>query len=217
MNRSGLKAFVLYSILWAALCSCAANTCEGMRDDALRPPRWAQPLAVAGVPNLHKVDNALYRSAQPTAQGMQGLRALGIKTVVDLRSWHSDLGDIGETGLGYVNIPMTALHPTEGDAVAFLKVATDPDRTPVLVHCAYGADRTGVMVAVYRVAVQGWSKADAVQEMTEGCYGFHEIYINLPPWVMDLDIEKIRREAGLASDGQAEERAPTRCTAGGSS
>jgi hypothetical protein len=83
------------------------------------------------------------------------------------------------------------------EAVAFLKVAVDPGRAPVLVHCLHGADRTGVMVAVYRVAVQGWSKEEAVREMTEGCYGFHAVYINLAPWVRGLDIGKIRKEAGI--------------------
>jgi protein tyrosine phosphatase (PTP) superfamily phosphohydrolase (DUF442 family) len=197
MQISGLRAVIACFILWATLCSCAANTCAGLQDEALRPAVWARPVAVAGVPNLHKVDDALYRSAQPTTEGMRELKELGIRTVVDLRFWHSDLTEIGDTGLGYVSIPMTAFHPTEDEAVAFLKAVTDPGKIPVLVHCKYGADRTGVMVAVYRVAVQGWAKDDAVREMTGGCYGFNRIYTNLAPWVMGLDMEKLRREARI--------------------
>jgi uncharacterized protein (TIGR01244 family) len=201
MRRSVWVTLIVYSILWAALCSCAANTCAGLAGDAHRPALWARPMAMEGVPNLHKVEDALYRSAQFAPEGVPCLKDIGIRTIVDLRTDHSDLDMIGDAGMGYVNIPMTASHPTEDHAVEFLKVATDPAHTPVLVHCKYGADRTGVMVAVYRVAVQGWSREEAVSEMTEGCYGFHGIYINLAPWVMGLDMEKIRKEAGIAPAG----------------
>ena len=60
-----------------------------------RVGEWAEPMALAGVPNLHKVSDRLYRSAQPTAEGMTNLVALGIKTVVNLRDNHSDSDEIG--------------------------------------------------------------------------------------------------------------------------
>lgn len=66
-----------------------------------RPPEWAQPLLLAGVPNLHKVSDDLYRSAQPTCEGMSNLKKLGIETIVNLRSFHSDRARIGNTGLAY--------------------------------------------------------------------------------------------------------------------
>ncbi len=69
--------------------------------------------------------------------------------------------------------------------------------TPILVHCQHGADRTGVMSVIYRVAVQGWSKEEAIREMVKGGINYHEIWINIPPWIRKLDIEKIREEAGL--------------------
>ena len=67
--------------------------------DRVRPARWAESMAVEGVPNCHKVSDALYRSAQPNAEGMQNLKRMGIATVVNLRSFHSDRKEIGETGL----------------------------------------------------------------------------------------------------------------------
>ena len=72
-----------------------------------------------------------------------------------------------------------------------------PARVPVLVHCQHGADRTGSMIAVYRVIVQGWSKDDAIREMKEGGYGFHRIWGNLPEWIENLDIDGVRREVGI--------------------
>ena len=44
-----------------------------------RPAIWAQPVALAGVPNLHKVIDTFYRSAQPTAAGLKNLEKLGAR------------------------------------------------------------------------------------------------------------------------------------------
>ena len=163
-----------------------------------RPAQWAQPISLPGAPNLHKVTETLYRSAQPSAEGMQNLHNLGIKTIVSLRAFHSDRTEIGATGLGYEHIFMKTWHPEREDVVRFLKIATDPKRQPILLHCQHGADRTGSMVAIYRVTVQGWSKQDAAREMTEGGFGFHEVWVNLIPWLNSLDMESIRQEVGLS-------------------
>ena len=93
---------------------------------------------------------------------------MGIKTIINLRSFHSDRDEIGQAALAYEHIYMKAWHPEEKEVVRLLKIVTDPKRTPVLVHCQHGADRTGTMVAVYRIAVQGWSKAEAIRELTQG-------------------------------------------------
>ena len=158
---------------------------------------WAQPVDVPGVPNLHKVNEVLYRSAQPTAEGMRNLKKMGIRTVVNLRSFHTDKDEIGDSGLANEQIPMKAWHPEQEDVVKFLRVVGDTNRTPALIHCMQGADRTGTMCAMYRVAIQGWTKEQAVREMTEGGFGFHEVWMNLPPWIQNLDIESIKKQAGI--------------------
>jgi len=162
-----------------------------------RPTSWAQPVTLEGVPNLHKVSSNLYRSAQPTAQGMQNLKQIGIETVVNLRSFHSDREEIGKTGLGYEHIYMKAWHPERKEIVRFLQIVTNPKRTPVLVHCLHGADRTGTMSALYRIAVQGWSKKQAVREMTDGGFNFHAVFDNLLEWIQKLDVESIKKDAGI--------------------
>lgn len=159
------------------------------------------PLDLPGLPNAYRVTPNLYRGAQPTSEGMQELKNLGVKTVINLRSFHSDRDEIGDTGLGYEHIYMKAWHPEEKEIVKFLQIATDESRQPVFVHCQHGADRTGVMIAVYRIAVQGWTLDEAIQEMTEGPYGFHSIWQNLITFVRELDIEEIRERAGLEEEG----------------
>jgi len=162
-----------------------------------RPAHWAESIQLDGVQNLHKVSNVLYRSAQPTAEGIEKLSTLGINTVVNLRSFHSDSSQIVNTGLGYEQIKLNRLDPEEVDIIKFLKIVTSSKKIPILVHCQYGADRTGAMCAIYRIAVQGWTKEEAIKEMIEGGYGFHEIWENLIRWINKMDIDKIKLKAGI--------------------
>jgi len=165
--------------------------------DTNRPPNWAVAMQADGLSNFYKVSDRLYRSAQPTSEGVRKLKELGIKTVVNLRSFHSDRRKIGNAALTYDHIYMKAWHPEEEEIVRFLRLVTDESSGPVLVHCQHGADRTGTMCAIYRVAVQGWTKEEALKEMTTGGYNFHSIWRNLPKWFNKLDIEKIRKAAGI--------------------
>jgi protein tyrosine phosphatase (PTP) superfamily phosphohydrolase (DUF442 family) len=165
--------------------------------DPVAQEKWAQRLELAGVPNFHKVSDDLYRGAQPSAEGMRELEKLGIKTIVNLRSFHSDRPEIGDANLGYEHITMKPWHAEDKEVVRFLKIVSDPNRTPVFVHCQRGADRTGTMCAIYRVAVQGWSKTEAIEEMTKGGFGFYEGWENLVDFIVKLDMEKMRRLAGL--------------------
>jgi protein tyrosine phosphatase (PTP) superfamily phosphohydrolase (DUF442 family) len=161
---------------------------------------WAEPMELPGVPNLHRVSDDLYRGAQPTAQGMAELHKMGIKTIVNLRSFHSDRDEIGDLPLGYEHMTMKTWHAEDKEVVRFLRIVGDEGRQPVFVHCQRGADRTGTMCAIYRVFVQGWSKDDAIAEMTEGGFGFYEGWQNLIDYIRELDVERIRERAGAEAD-----------------
>jgi len=173
---------------------------------AERDPRWGVPMELPGVGNFHKINDNLYRGEQPTARGMRELRKLGIKTIVNLRSLHSDRDEIGDLDLDYVRIRFEPWNAERDEIAEFLAVATDPERQPVFFHCQHGADRTGTMAAVYRIAIEGWSKEDAIEEMKKGGYGFHKIWVNLPRYIRWLDIDEIRKMAGLGDRDDAEEK-----------
>jgi protein tyrosine phosphatase (PTP) superfamily phosphohydrolase (DUF442 family) len=158
---------------------------------------WAARVERPGLPNLHQVGPGLYRSAQPTAEGMKELEKMGIKTVVNLRALHSDKDEIGKAKLVSERIPMNTWKPTEDQVVRFLRVVTDKNRGPILVHCQHGADRTGMMCAIYRVAVCGWTKQEAIQEMTKGDFGFHPMWTNLPKFIEGLDVEAVKKKAEI--------------------
>ena len=188
--------FVVFSIVASTLLMFAEESANEI-SVTNRPAHWAQPIEKTGVPNLHKVSDMLYRSAQPTAAGMRELKKMGVKTVVNLRSFHSDRDEIGDTTLQYEHIYMKAHHPEDKELVRFLKIITNSNRAPVLVHCQHGADRTGTMSALYRIVVCGWSKDDAIEEMKKGGYGFHTIWGNLPKYIHKLDIADLRKKAGM--------------------
>ncbi len=170
-----------------------------------RPAVWAVKLDRPGLPNLHKINDNLYRGAQPTADGVRELEKLGVKTVLNLREEASDQDILRNSKLESVYLPMNAGCISEKDAVQFLKVVADPKRQPVFFHCRWGADRTGSMCAVYRVVVDGWSKEKAIDEMVHGGYDFHIVFTNLPEFIRKLDVDKIKAEAGL-KESKAEKK-----------
>lgn len=182
-------------VFLGGMVSCTKKAKQGA--DVPRPDHWAKPIQLGGVPNLHKVDDHLYRSGQPTKAGMKNLEKLGIKTIVNLRSFHSDRDEIEGTALGLVHITMKAWHPEDREIIRFLNIAADKEKQPVLVHCWHGADRTGTMCALYRIAVQGWSKEAAIREMTEGGYDFHPVWTNLIRYIKKLDIPSLKTRLAL--------------------
>ncbi|QTA87408.1 fused DSP-PTPase phosphatase/NAD kinase-like protein [Desulfonema magnum] len=190
LKQKSVHLFIFFVLITAG---CALATIE---KDMIgtRPESWAKPMNIPGLPNLHQVSDSVYRGARPTAEGISHLKKMGIKTVINLRSLHSDQDEIGDTGLAYVHIPMKAWHVKEKDVVKFLQITTNKDCTPVFVHCKHGADRTGVMIAAYRLAVCGWNKQEAISEMTRGGFGYHKIWKNLITFIEKLDIEKIKKK-----------------------
>jgi hypothetical protein len=136
---------------------------------------------------------------QPHGVPYPPLHALAIAVAQECSWVARGFAGRGQHLTGLYKQAMKAWHPEEKEAVRFLKIVTDPKRAPVLVHCQHGADRTGTMVAVYRIAVQGWSKDEAIREMTQGGFGFHPTWSNLPKWIENLDIDRLKRQAGIKS------------------
>lgn len=150
-----------------------------------------------GLPNLAQVSTNLYRCAQPTADGFMAAGRLGVKTVISLRAFHTDAPLLASTNLKFEHIYFKTWHPEEEDVLRFLKIVSNTNNGPFLLHCQHGADRTGMMVAIYRMAVDGWTKDAAIKEMTDGGYGYHAIWKNLTRYLRKLDVAALRAKAGL--------------------
>jgi protein tyrosine phosphatase (PTP) superfamily phosphohydrolase (DUF442 family) len=160
-----------------------------------RNPRWALRIEQPGLPNFYEVSPALYRGAQPTREGLDELRRIGVKTVVSLRAFHGERGAVAAAGFAYERISFKVWHPEDEDLRRFLAIVTDPARQPVFVHCLRGADRTGTAVAVYRVCAQRWSREDAIDEMVNGGFEFHPGFRNLVAYLRSFDAAAV--SAGL--------------------
>lgn len=175
-----------------------ANTIRDGKLQAGAVHPWAKPLSVKGVENLHQVSTNLYRGEQPSSAGYAGLKNLGIKTVINLRSEDDEGGLVRQAGLEYRHISMVAYRkPRDEQVVAFLKIVNNPANWPIFVHCQRGSDRTGTMCAVYRVFVEGWTRDEAIQEMTRGGFGYHSSFGDLTKYLREMDIERIRRQSGV--------------------
>ncbi len=124
--------------------------------------------------NFGKMDDRFYRGAQPDESDYKDLKALGVKTVIDLQDHPSNYEkrDVEALGMRYVNIPMSdSSYPKQDSVDAFLKLVKDPATGTMFVHCAGGRHRTGVMGAVYRFNVNHWNLDQAYTEMKD--YDFY--------------------------------------------
>lgn len=141
-------------------------------------------VGVKGFDYVAEVTPNLLRGSQPDADGVAWLKQRGVKTVINLRRFHgvSERTRVEAAGMRYVHIPLEASAPPKPQQLSyFLQLVNDPNQAPLFVHCAQGVDRTGTMLAVYRMEAQGWSNAEAFAEMLS--FGAHRIWLDLRRYV----------------------------------
>ncbi len=152
-------------------------------------PAAAAEIGPAGVANFHQVDAKVYRGAQPTDEGLRNLAHLGIKTIVDLRHGksHTDSEEKAAEALGlrYVSVPMDGLNaPTKQQITRLLAVLNSADQTPVFVHCRQGKDRTGAVIACYRIEHDHWTNVKALAEAKQ--YGLHRFQVPRANYILNF-------------------------------
>ena len=152
------------------------------------------PSSIYAIHNLSQVDGKLYRSSQPTALEFQTLQHYGIQNVIDLRQWHSDASKLDGLAIKHYKFPLNASKVTYEDLVKIVATIDALDGK-TLVHCLHGSDRTGVVVAAYRIGVEDWEKQRAVEEFTKEGFGYHEFWFpNLKKLLLSLDEKKFRND-----------------------
>jgi protein tyrosine/serine phosphatase len=169
---------------------------------APRNPNWAEPIALEYSDNFFRVAPCLYRSAQPDAKGMKAYEAMNIRTIINLRANHSDEDEAKGTSLILRHIPINTWNIQDEQVVAVLSLFRT-EEPPILLHCQHGADRTGLMMAMYRIVEQGWTKEAALDELKQGGYGFHSVWRNIPDYIKKVDIERIRALVNERTSGAA--------------
>jgi protein tyrosine/serine phosphatase len=135
-----------------------------------------------GLENVGRVAPGIYRGAQPAKEGYATLKRMGIRTVINLRNSMSEKGAVERAGMRSIEVPMEmsrdGLRAKVDGVVALM---ADPANRPVLVHCRHGRDRTGIVVAAYRMKMQGWPLADAEAEMQ--AFGFNDVWVNYKQFI----------------------------------
>ena len=148
------------ALLWLSfLTLLAVNICEG----------GERGLPVQeGILNFGKVDEHLYRGAQPDAAGIQNLKKLGVKLIVNLRmpgdDWKEEATEALANGILYTNFPMSGIGRPNDEQVRQVLALFEKISTPIFVHCQHGCDRTGTVVACYRIQHDRWSSKLALEE-----------------------------------------------------
>jgi tyrosine-protein phosphatase SIW14 len=168
MKRYSLL-FLVFSSFWPLPLS-AQDHPQSFPPSAMRSA-YGDKLRIPGIPNTGRINDHLYRGAQPRSQGLAELKKLGITTIVDLRgedpakiAWERQQAE--SLGMRFVQIPVSGWSPpTDEQVIQFLSLFHNDPKEKIFVHCRFGDDRTGVFVATYRMALEKWPAEQALNEM----------------------------------------------------
>ncbi|AEV60133.1 Protein tyrosine/serine phosphatase [Pseudomonas ogarae] len=205
-NRSEPKLLISHSFVFG--CPCMLKFCsrsllclalliglveipaQAADSTEARPAEWAQP--VEKNYNLYQMSPTLYRSSLPDGAALPLLSKLRIGTVITFLP-ESDKRWLSTPGIEQVQLPYRTNHVDDSDILRALRAVQAAEaKGPVLMHCKHGSDRTGLVAAMYRVVVQGWSKEDALNEMTEGGFGDSHHFKDGVRYMMQADVDKLR-------------------------
>lgn len=156
--------------------------------------RWAT--SVKQDANLYRIDDKLYRSEQPVTDDGDTIEKLGIKSVINLRYFDRNDNDthLKNHGLTLLNRPLRSWRIKPEDiAQTLYLIEKQQQQGAVLIHCYHGADRTGLISGMYRIIYQGWTVADAKEEMLHGPYGYHSIWKNIANLFTEKTVKQVRQ------------------------
>lgn len=157
----------------------------------------ARKIELKGFHNLYQISDSVYRSEQPGYDEMRTLEKYGIRTIINLRNYHSDNDEAKGTGLFLEWLPMNASEIEEKDILAVMKVIQRAKK-PVLIHCLHGSDRTGCMIASYRIIFQNKDKEEAIQELKNPAFGYHSKWFpNIESILRAMNIDEMRKALGV--------------------
>jgi len=172
----------------------------------LSPAVWAAGIQAPGIPNFQQVNERIFRGGQPTNEGFQSLAKLGVKIVIDLRrdnedgehSLRAEKKSVEAAGMRYVSVPMKGIVAPTDDQISKVLTAFDsPEK--VFVHCKKGKDRTGTVVACYRISRDKWQNQKALAEAKS--YGLHWVEVGMKSYIGTFRGNPATVVAGAAMEG----------------
>lgn len=153
-----------------------------------------EPIENIYIENLYKINDSIYRSAQPNKKAMKYLQQIGVKTILNLRHRRNDKNETKHTQLILENVPINTWEISENNIIDALKIIKNAQK-PILIHCLHGSDRTGLIIATYRIVFENYTKEQAITEMLQKQYGFHQKYFNnIIVLINKLNIQNLKTE-----------------------
>jgi tyrosine-protein phosphatase SIW14 len=146
------------------LCLTAASVGCGARHNGAPPTgkfAFAPRISVPGISDFGKVNDFLYRGAQPKESGVEQLKKLGVDTIVDLRGElrgvvESERQQAESLGMRFINLPDNGwASPKDEEIARLFSLVRDQPRRKIFIHCWLGGDRSGMFIAAYRIAFDG--------------------------------------------------------------
>jgi protein tyrosine/serine phosphatase len=189
MKTAFLRLLLSALVVSAALFS-ARHTANGSQSAPQQPTvtlpaaaRVSEHVAgLSGLGNVGRVAPGILRGAEVGKGGYATLKALGVKTVIDLRTTENERKQVEGAGMRAIAVPMEMTRDGLKEKVdRVVALMADPANQPLYVHCRHGQDRTGIVVAAFRMKQQGWSLADAEAEMQS--FGFNDIWVNFRKFI----------------------------------
>jgi tyrosine-protein phosphatase SIW14 len=134
------------------------------------------------LPNFYSVNPNLYRGAQPTEEGVKDLAKMGVKTIINLRGdeeraqkeeiWAKN------NGIKFINVNLSNwFKPKTSDIESIIKDINTTENQPVFVHCQRGADRTGTVIAIYRITHDNWTGKQSIDEAKKFNFGWWQFWM----------------------------------------
>jgi tyrosine-protein phosphatase SIW14 len=157
-----------------------------------RQSTWAQKIEVKHLENFYKVNDTIYRCEQPDKKAFKQLEKMGIKSDLNLRDNYSDKDDLKKRDIETYRVKMNSENIEDKDIIKALRTIVKAPK-PLVVHCKHGADRTGVVMAMYRIVMCNWTKKQAIAELEKGGYHFKTKYVNIIKYITDVDVVKIKK------------------------
>jgi len=203
MSTRLVIAIVLPVVLWSVQSGARAQTPAPVAGCIAGPaPLAASQQSPRGIINFGQVTPTLFRGGQPTSEGYRELKQMGIDTVISFRheKGENTLERRAVEGLGmrFVSLPWHAWEdPTDQQVSQFFALLTSSPHSKVYVHCQQGRDRTGTMVALYRVGVDHWCPASAVAEMR--AYHYHHFWFPQLETYVENFPQRLAKDQSLAT------------------
>ncbi|MEM1001105.1 MAG: dual specificity protein phosphatase family protein [Bacteroidota bacterium] len=159
--------------------------------------REAEKLELGGLKRFYKLNDSVFRAEQPTKKEFIEMESMGIKSVINFRRNRKDDKKASNTDLQLIHQPLKAKEMTVDDLIDSLRNIQGAEK-PILIHCWHGSDRTGVVVAAYRIIFEDWTKKEAIEEFRKKEFGYHENWFpNLEDMLEDLNVPFVKKELGL--------------------